>query len=223
MPIPFGTPILTFATPAPVTATHPRPRNVMSAAACFHPSPLISISWYSNSPISSIRSWPGSKGGVRSFPMCFEVNSSALSESVGCSLILLATKNVKRNGLLSPISSTFASPPTRTHFPDATLNVIGSTFFFGTTILSSSGVRRSVRHPGTNKPGVSYNALPFPNSILMNLSVVPGRGEVVTDPFHLLAFPALFFPLKLSFLAGLFSSSKKFTRVLLPAFAAPTT
>ena len=39
----------------------------------------------------------------------------------------LATKKVKRNGLLSPINSILARPPRSTHFPDATRNVTGST------------------------------------------------------------------------------------------------
>mmetsp|Transcript_4483 Transcript_4483/g.7986 ORF Transcript_4483/g.7986 Transcript_4483/m.7986 type:complete len:216 (-) Transcript_4483:1758-2405(-) len=208
IPIPFGTPIRTRAVPTPVTATQPSPRSVISAAACFHPSPLMSISWYSNSPISSIRSGPGSRGGVSIFPACFEINSSALEESHGCNLISFATKNVKRNGLLSPMSSTLARPPTRQHFPEASLNVMGSTRFLGTTIFSSSGVRRSVIQPGTNSPGVSYRHFPPPNSILMNLRVVPGSGDVVTEPFHLFAFPALFFPAYFDLLAGPSSSRR---------------
>mmetsp|Transcript_32794 Transcript_32794/g.79363 ORF Transcript_32794/g.79363 Transcript_32794/m.79363 type:complete len:217 (-) Transcript_32794:1920-2570(-) len=209
MPIPFGTPTRTLAVPAPVTATHPSPRSVISAAACFHPSPSISISWYSNPPISSIRSGPGSRGGVSIFPTCFEINSSDLAESVGCNLISFPTKNVKRNGLQSPMSSIFASPPTKQHFPADILNVTGSTFFLGTTIFNSSGVRRSVKHPGTKSPGVSYILFPPPKSILMNLRVVPGSGDVVTEPFHLLAFPALFFPLYFVFLPVVSASSSR--------------
>mmetsp|Transcript_16556 Transcript_16556/g.35972 ORF Transcript_16556/g.35972 Transcript_16556/m.35972 type:complete len:216 (+) Transcript_16556:216-863(+) len=208
IPMPFGTPIRTWAVPAPVTATQPSPRSVISAAACFHPSPLMSISWYSNSPISSIRSGPGSRGGVSNFPACLAVNSSALAESVKCNLISFATKNVKRNGLLSPMSSTLARPPTRAHFPETILNVMGSTRFLGTTIFNSAGVRRSVKQPGTNSPGVSYIHFPPPNSILINLSVVPGSGDVVTEPFHLFAFPALNFPPYLDLLAGPASSRR---------------
>lgn len=40
----------------------------------------------------------------------------------------LATKKVNKKGLLSPTTSIFARPPTRTHFPAATRNVMGSTF-----------------------------------------------------------------------------------------------
>ena len=63
-PMPFGTLILTVALPAPVTATHPRPVKVISAAASFHPAPSISMTCDTNSPSSSIRSGPGSNGGV---------------------------------------------------------------------------------------------------------------------------------------------------------------
>ena len=170
---------------------------------------------------------PGSRGGLSNLPTCLAVNSSAFSESVGCNLISFATKNVRRYGLQSPMTSIFARPPTRTHFPDGTLNVMGSTclyfqlekdknmnqinvihplriwstYFFGTTIFNSSGVSLSVKLPGISNPGVSYKTLPSPSSILMNLRVVPGKGLVVTEPFHLLAFPARFFPPYLSFLS----------------------
>jgi hypothetical protein len=86
------------------------------------------------------------------------------------------------------------------------------TYFLGTTIFNSSGVSRSVKLPGMSKPGVSYRTFPSPSSILMNLRVVPGRGLVVTDPFHLFALPARFFPTNFD-LSGLFASSKKLTRV----------
>ena len=149
-------------------------------------------------------------------PTWLDMKSSAFEEEVRWSLISFATKNVKRNGLQSPTSSTLAKPPTRAHLPAWILNVIGSTrllieevriacshkkrfilrrsHFLGTTILSSSGVSRSVKQPGTRRPGVSYRTFPPDRSTLMNLRVVPGSGDVVTLPFHLLAFPARILP-----------------------------
>lgn len=66
--------------------------------------------------------------------------------------------------------------------------------FLGTTILSSSGVSRSVKQPGTRRPGVSYRTFPPDRLTLMNWSVVPGSGDVVTLPFHLFALPARILP-----------------------------
>jgi len=202
--MPLGTLIFSLARPAPVTAIHPSPVKEMSAAASLQPAPSISRVWESNSPISAILSGPGSNGGVNIFPACFEVNSSARLESVGCNFISLATKNVKRKGLLSPITSIFASPPTKTHFPVVTRKVIGSICFLGQTILSSSWVSSCVMVPGTRSPGVSYIVWPSPRSILMNFNVVPGKGEVVRAPFSWLRFPGRIFLIVCSSLFLLF-------------------
>lgn len=124
-PIPFGTVIFTLAIPAPVTVTHPNPVNVMSAAASLQPVPSISIICDSNSPSCSIRS--GASGGINILPTCSFRISSTLSAFVGWSLISLATKKVKKNGLLGSSSSTLARPPTSTVFPALMWKVIGST------------------------------------------------------------------------------------------------
>lgn len=94
--VPLGTVTLTLHSPVPVTETQPNPAITMSLFDFFQLSFFSVNSKVSNGPKACTLS--GELGGLISVPECLCRNSTALRESVGCSLISFEMKNVKKNG-----------------------------------------------------------------------------------------------------------------------------